>query len=115
MADPAAAKWLLTATPRAMPGVESKLVQKLDAGRWQVAKCEFQTLVPFFAELQAPAWTGILLERMNGECTVSDHLSYLQKAGFAPAGADPSEFARFIAVLATNGIVELPEFPSVIR
>jgi hypothetical protein len=108
LAPPAPVEHLLTARPRARTGLESKLVQKLEKGRWQIAKCEFQTLVPFFSELEAPPWTGVLLERMNGESTVAEHLQFLQEAGFAPPGADPSEFARFISVLARNGVVELP-------
>jgi SAM-dependent methyltransferase len=111
LASRSAVERLLASRPRATAGIESKLVQKLEGRKWQCVKCEFQTLAPFFLELQAPPWTGVLLERMDGERMVSDHLEFLKQAGFAPPQADGSEFARFIAVLARNGLVQLPEFP----
>jgi hypothetical protein len=110
-ADPDAIPALLYSRPRAAPGVRSRLEQTIEGGRWKYADCDFRAIVPFAAELKAPPWTAMLLERMTGERTLTDLLKDLQTAGIAPPGASPEEFTRFVLFLARNGFVELPDFP----
>jgi methylase of polypeptide subunit release factors len=114
-ADPDAIRPLLYAKPRAGPAVRSRLEQTLESGRWKYSDCDFSVTVPFAAELKAPPWTAMLLERMTGERTVSDLLEEIQKAGVAPPGASPEEFTRFVLFLARNGFAELPGFPIAAR
>lgn len=97
--------------PRAAPGVQLRLEQALEGGRWKSANCDFRATIPFAAELKGPPWLALALEQMTGERSLKEILEQLERAGVAPAGASPEEFSKFILFLARNGFVELPDFP----
>jgi methylase of polypeptide subunit release factors len=105
----------LYSKPRAIAGVRARLDQVVEGGRWKSGDCEFRTTIPFTAELKAPPWTIMLLERMTGERSVHELFGEMQKAGLAPQGSAPDDFVRFVLFLARNGFVELPDFPLAAR
>jgi hypothetical protein len=101
---------LVQSRPVAKSGIKSHLVQQLKGLEWNILDCEFRSFIPFLTELNAPYWTSDVIRFADGTRTTQELLRFLSEREMVPSGAPMLEFARYLVILASAGIIEFPEF-----
>jgi methylase of polypeptide subunit release factors len=100
---------IFDARVRANPKAQLRVLHNLGEDGWQSAHQTLVTTFPFAMEAHVDPWAAYLVALCDGAHTVREHFSSLIAAEVIPESADPEEFARAIAALASGGFLLLSD------
>jgi SAM-dependent methyltransferase len=100
-------EWMLTARPRAVPGIELQVKHRFDAGNWAPYEYRLETDHPFNTELRAQAWTAYLFTCADGSRTAAELLDKMKAEGALHPDTPGAEFADLLGALVSGGFLQV--------
>ena len=97
---------LLAQRPRLGSGCRMTVTHSVRDGRFVPEEYELQTLGRFVSKGKTPAWVAGLIAECNGSLTWEALGEVLKSQGRLPADIAPADYARMLAVLVSNGVLE---------
>lgn len=96
------------------PTCHFRIAHAVQDGRFVPEEFHFEGQTPFRSAARCPAWMARTICACDGVKTGNAHFAVLKDSGAIPAEATPAQFARMIAALITNGILEVRESRGVV-
>jgi hypothetical protein len=100
---------LLSSKPALSPNCELVVLNRVRNGQFNAEEFQTRTHRPFDNSSRIEGWVAELIAECDGIGTGQDHLDRRIKAGVLPPDADPTEFAKILRWLVSNGVLRLPE------
>ena len=88
-------------------GVRLEVTHSLEGGKWVAEETKLRTNRPFRAEEKCPAWVAAMLEICARGPTAREALEALKAREAIPAGATGGEFAQFVRMMVSAGMLEI--------
>jgi SAM-dependent methyltransferase len=110
VASPDAAQLLLEARPLPSKNLELRVLHRVEQGALTPVEFALQVAYPFNMECPVHAWTAALIEVCDGNRTGLELHSHCIENGWIPAEVTAEEFAGFLGLLISGGLLEVEGF-----
>jgi hypothetical protein len=101
---------ILDSKPVAAPGLELRVIHRLQAGELAPQEFTLDTDYPFTVECSIQPWAAYLIARCDGKATARQLLAYLKENEIVRADEPEEEFADFLRILISGGFLEIDGF-----
>ena len=109
-ASPDAAQLLLEARPIASKNLELRVLHRMEQGALMPVDYALQVAYPFNMECPVHPWTAALIEVCDGNRTGLELHSHCLENGWIPTVTSAEEFAGFLGLLVSGGLLEVAGF-----
>jgi methylase of polypeptide subunit release factors len=101
---------ILDSRPVATQELVLQVTHRIRDGALAPQEFRLETTNPFTVECPIQPWAAYLLARCDGKSTARELLGWLKENGFLAAGEPEQEFADFLGVLISGGLLEIEGF-----
>jgi SAM-dependent methyltransferase len=106
VADGSGAERALRSRLAAVPGIQLRVMNRMEEGDWAAVEHILQTDAPFSMECRTQPWMAYLLSKCDGTKTGLDLLRDLIAEEIVYAGTEPNDFAEALTMLISGGFIQ---------